>query len=120
MSQSLTGDPMMDRLVPVAMLLVGALRRMDAAAVGEVFELARALVPDGVSAESALTVLLAAMVPWDKSPSELLAWWTRRADYQKLVDAGVDPATAMTLIEGGAQWSTGNYGNDAPGGHGAL
>jgi len=109
---SLTGDPGMDQLIPIAMQLVGAVRRFDPAGVAEAIEAARAM-PDG-----ALTVLLAAMVPWDKAPTELLAWWTRRADYQKLVGAGVDPATAMTLIEGGAQWSTGSYGNDAPGGPG--
>lgn len=102
---SLTGDPEMDRLVPVAMQLVGAVRSMDAAAVDEAFDAARRLLPDAEMAGGALCVLLAAMVPWDQSPRQLLAWWVRRADYLKLVAAGVDPASAMTLIEGGAEWA---------------
>lgn len=116
--QSLTGDPDFDRLIPVAMQIVGAVRAMDAAGVEEAFDEARRLFPQQEILGGALCVLLAAMVPWDKAPTQLLAWWVRRAEYLKLVAAGVDPATAMTLIEGGAQWSTGNSGNDAPGGHG--
>lgn len=118
MTPSLTGDPEMDRLVPIVMQLVGAVRRMDPAGVDEAFDAARRLMPDEAMAGGALCVLLAAMVPWDRSPSELLAWWVRRAEFVKLVAAGVDEATAMTLIEGGAEWSMGNYGNAAPGGRG--
>lgn len=117
--QSLTGDPEMDRLVPVVMQLVGAVRAMDPAGVDEAFDAARRLIPDEEVAGGALCVLLAAMVPWDRSPSQLLAWWVRRADYQKLIAAGVDPATAMTLIEGGAEWAQHPTTND-PGSFGSA
>lgn len=114
---SLTGDPRMDRLIPIAMQLVGAVRTQDQAGVADAFDAANRLMPG--EADRAIAVLLAAMVPWDKAPSELLAWWVRRADYHKLIAAGVDPATAMTLIEGGAEWSTGNSGSGGQGAPGS-
>lgn len=114
-SQSLTGDPDLDRLIPIAMQLVGAVRMQDQDGVAEALAAAGRVYP-GPSA--ALCVLLAAMVPWELAPSELLAWFRARADYETLVMAGVDPAIARTVIEGGAAWSTGNSGSGAPGGHG--
>lgn len=57
-----------ERLVPVAMELAGVVRDQDAAGIGEF--LARL----GEDEREALLVVLAAMVPVDQTPQELLAW----------------------------------------------
>lgn len=79
-----------DEQIPVALALVGAVREFDAAAVAEILRDADM---------AALAVVLAAMVPWDQSPGRLLAWCHREDEYRRLVEAGVDKATAATIVD---------------------
>lgn len=90
MRPSLTGSSRSDAQVPVAMALVGAVREFDAKAVAEVL--------DGADLP-ALAVVLAAMVPWDQAPGQLLAWCLREGEYHRLAEAGVDEATAATIVD---------------------
>jgi hypothetical protein len=57
-----------ERLVPVAMTFVGAVRNLDADGITEFLD---ELTEDE---RLALPVILAAMVPDDRTPQELLAW----------------------------------------------
>lgn len=96
---SLTGDALTDRLVSVASRLVGAVRQDDFEEVGAAFDEARELCKDEpVNGTEALSVVLAAMVPWNVQPSELLAWYQHMSAFAMMLEAGVDPATAATLI----------------------
>jgi hypothetical protein len=61
-------DDLAERMVPVAMRVVGAVHDEGAGAV------ARALAPLTPQERIAVTVVLAAMVNPDRTPSELLAW----------------------------------------------
>lgn len=96
---SLTGDPTTDALVPIAERFVGAVRDGDAAAVDEL--LAEVITTTGGRCDpgTALAVVLAAMVPDDVEPSRLLLWRKAFAEYQKLVDRGVDHTVAQQLAD---------------------
>lgn len=96
---SLTGDPLTDRLVPVASRLVGAIRTNDIAEVDAALKEARAYVADeSVDGAEALCVVLAAMVPWSVAPSDLVAWLKNQAAFNVMVEAGVPSAVAAELI----------------------
>lgn len=87
--RSTPGASRPEQQIPVAMALIGAVREFDAAAVAEILRGADM---------AALAVVLAAMVPWDESPGRLLAWCDREDEYRRLVEAGVDRATAATIV----------------------
>jgi hypothetical protein len=94
--ESLTGDEFTDRLVPVASRLIGAVREWDDDEACAAIEEAQEMDPQfGLLA---LVVLLAAMVPYDKSAGDLLAWVKRRYEFDRLVEIGVDPASAATIV----------------------
>lgn len=102
---SLTGDALTDRLVPIASRLVGAIRQNDIDEVDEAFTEARAvLAGEPVQGAEALCVVLAAMVPWDVAPSDLLEWFKHQSAFQLLVEQGMDPAEAAELIS--RRWDT--------------
>jgi hypothetical protein len=103
---SLTGDAATDAVLPAAVNLVWAVRQdsQDEVA-GALLDAADALSgrverPDVVSL-SALVVVLAAMVPDDQSPAELLAWRRNRDGYLRLREAGFDSRTAAQFAAEG-------------------
>lgn len=94
---SLTGDPTTDALVPVALQLVGAVRAQDSGAVDEVFASAIELTGGRCDPAAALAIVCAALVPEDAQPSQLLRWQRAAAEYQRLIEKGVDPVIAEQL-----------------------
>lgn len=94
---SLTGDPELDRLIPSAVRLACGLREWRPEEVAAALDEAAAIA--GPDAFRALAVLLAAMLPWDRSPADLLAWVSRRSEFEYLREVGVDAATAATLLD---------------------
>ncbi|WP_263251608.1 hypothetical protein [Saccharopolyspora rosea] len=86
---ALTGSARTDALVPVAAQLAAAVHDHDAAAVAQLL--------DGADLP-ALVVLLAAMVPDDLTPSELLAWCDDPAEYARLRAAGVSTLAANGVL----------------------
>lgn len=99
---SLTGDPELDRLVPAASRLVYAVRLYDREEVAAALNDAAAALagsPYVHEPGTALSIVLAAMVPWEERPGDLLWWVRRRPEYERLTEAGVDPAHAATLVE---------------------
>src|SRR3954452_13570600 len=99
-----TGDPDLDALLPAASRLVCGLRDWDHREVATALDLAVATPgPHGgedgeASAYRSLAVLLAAMVPPGQTFADLLAWTSRHDEYRRLLSAGVDRATAHTLV----------------------
>lgn len=92
---SLTGDELTDRMVAVASRLIGAVREFDTEEVAAALDEAQAIDSQGLAA---LVVTLAAMVPYDATPGELLSWVAYREEFDRLVAIGIDPATAATII----------------------
>lgn len=92
---SLTGDALTDWAVRLAQTLVWAVREGDAECVAQVLTEARDEA--GRAAVDALVIVLAAMVPDDLPPSELLAWRTNPAEYLRLREAGVGSYAAASL-----------------------
>ncbi|MFF4600588.1 hypothetical protein [Amycolatopsis sp. NPDC001319] len=95
---SLTGIPTLDALIPVAQQLIGAVRTNDADAMDEAF--AEAIIATGGTVDpcQALAVLLAAMVPDDQRPSELLEWMSVDAGYRLLLGKGILPDIAREVV----------------------
>ena len=93
---SLTGDPLTDSVVPAAQALAWAVKTSDADHVTATLGAVRDEL--GVAGLQALIVVLAAMVPDDRSPAELLAWRQNPDEYVRLLVSGVDASTALTLI----------------------
>jgi hypothetical protein len=94
---SLTGDPELDALVPAAVRLTCGLREWDPQEVAAAFDDAAAATSPGNDPATALAIVCAAMVPWNQPPSDLLAWVTRRVEFERLRGIGVDAATAADL-----------------------
>lgn len=92
---SLTGDPRTDRMVAVASRLIGAVREFNTEEVAAALDEAQATDGQGLAA---LVVTLAAMVPYDATPGDLLNWVGHREEFDRLVALGVDPASAATII----------------------
>jgi hypothetical protein len=88
---SLTGDPRTDRMVPTAVRMVGAVREWDLDEVTAALDEAGDDLP-------VLVLVLAAMVPYDRTPGELLRWVGRRDEFKRLVEYGIDPSTAATIV----------------------
>lgn len=96
-SRSLTGDPLTDQLAIVAQQLVGAVVDADQGRVEDAFAEADVIVAGRADGAEALAVVLAAMVPDTERASSLLGWWGYRAEYERLVAAGVDARIAREL-----------------------
>lgn len=95
----ITGEPDLDRLIPAAVRLIGAVRQYDPEDVAGAFTDASAtLAGTDRDPAAALAVLLAAMVPWDATPADLLAWVRRHTEFERLRAHGVDPAAAATIV----------------------
>jgi DNA-binding CsgD family transcriptional regulator len=99
---SLTGAPLTDAVLPFAAQLIGAVRQGDL--LDDLFWQAHrtAARVDGDAAQDragtisarALAIVLAAMVPDDREPSDLLAWMRHPVEYLRLREAGFDAATS--------------------------
>lgn len=96
-SRSLTGDPLTDQLALIALQLVGAVTDVDQERIDRAFTDAAKVVAGRADPAVALAVVLAAMVPDDERASTLLGWWGYRAEYERLVAAGVDAKVAREL-----------------------
>lgn len=92
MTCAVTGDTRTDALVPHAARLVAAVHKFDRDVITEV--LAEANDPHG------LAVVLAAMVPDDATPTQLLGWIGDPDEYERLRDAGVSTVAACDVIAG--------------------
>jgi hypothetical protein len=89
--ESLTGDPSTDALVPADSALVWAVKNGDTAEVSRVLNEQHGYL-------YGLLVVMAAMVPDDQTPAELLSWQIDRERYLALREQGIDSATAMAMI----------------------
>jgi hypothetical protein len=98
---SLTGDPITDAVIPAAVRLIWAVRESDAAEVDQ--SVTDAVNAVGWAGIQALVVVLAAMVPDDLPPSDLLAWMADPEEYLRLRTAGVDSLAAATLARSRAE-----------------
>lgn len=94
---SVTGDVLADAMADHASRLVWAVREHDAAEVAAVLETVRA-----ESGVDALVLVLAAMVPDDATPSELLAWLHDPTLYRRLRESGVDALQAGAMCRFGS------------------
>jgi hypothetical protein len=97
MTYSLTGDPLTDALIPPAVRLIWAVREQNQAAVAEAIADATE-----VADLAAFVVVLAAMVPDDQAPTQLLAWMADPDEYLRLRTAGVGAVGATILVKNGA------------------
>ncbi|MBB1153968.1 hypothetical protein [Amycolatopsis dendrobii] len=70
----LTGDRQLETLVESAQKLVAAVRREDSLMVDAMLADAEMVYGDPLTGARAMVVLLAAMVPADQVPAELLQW----------------------------------------------
>lgn len=91
------GDPLLDRLLPLAGRLVGAAHEEDALGVHCALFDATDLAGDQTTALQALVVLLAAMCDDDAAPAELLQWRRNRTEYHRLRNLGVESRLAAVL-----------------------
>ena len=94
---SITGDKYLDMLVPSAEKLVHAVRNDRQLHIEAMIADAEQIYGDPLDAADALVVLLAAMVPDDKTPAELLRWFQNPHEYRRLRMAGVGAAEAGVL-----------------------
>ena len=95
---SLTGDALTDWAVPLASRLIWAVREDDKDEVAAVLSEARdEAARVGIDA---LVLVLAAMVPDDLPPSELLAWRNNPQEYLRLRSFGVGAFAASRLCSG--------------------
>lgn len=99
---ALVGEPDADRLIPAATALVWAIRTGDPDDVDEALSDVVRASGGGVRA---LAVVLAAMVPDDESPRELMAWRLDPAGYLRLREHGycrhTATATMLARVSGG-------------------
>lgn len=92
---SITGDPFTDALVPTASRIVWAVREGDTEDIDAALDEVRN--DCGRVGIDALVIVLAAMVPDDLTPAELLAWTQDPNEYLRLREVGVDALSAGTL-----------------------
>lgn len=100
MKPGLTGDPVTDRLVGPAMRLVGGVRTYDPVEIEAAFTDAAAVLDGQADAARALATVLAAFIPWNRTPNELLGWLSRGPEFERLRDAGIDPSIAADIVSG--------------------
>lgn len=94
---SLTGDRYLETLVPSAEKLVRAVHNEQPMHIEAMLADAEMLYGDALDGAHALVVLLAAMVPDDKTARELLRWRTNPHEYRRLRAAGVSAEQAAEL-----------------------
>lgn len=90
----LTGDRHLDKLVPSAERLVQAVRTGAAMPIDAAFADAEHVYGNNLDAARALVVLLAAMVPDDRTAGELLRWRVNSHEYRRLRAAGITAESA--------------------------
>ncbi|WP_116201304.1 hypothetical protein [Amycolatopsis circi] len=93
----LTGDRYLETLVPSAEKLVAAVRRDDTMFVEAMLADAEMVYEDALTGAHALVVLLAAMVPDDRTAAELLRWRANPDEYRRHRAAGVPAKEAAEL-----------------------
>lgn len=91
---TLTGHDFTDALLPTASDLVWAVKTGDHDAISRAVA-AVEQVPLGLRG---LVVVLAAMLPDDQSPSDLLSWRLDPDRYLALRERGLDSLTAMAVV----------------------
>jgi hypothetical protein len=74
MAPTSTGHQLGDAVLPSALRLVGAVRTGDAGEILDAIAAAREAADDHPCWRTALIVVLAGMVDYDATPSELLSW----------------------------------------------
>lgn len=92
---SLTGDPFTDALVPTASRVIWAVREGNMENVEAALEEVRN--DCGRVGMDALVIVLAAMVPDDLTPADLLAWTQDPEEYLRLREVGVSALSAGSL-----------------------
>jgi hypothetical protein len=97
MTSSLTGDPVTDQLLPIALQMIWAVREQDPAAVADLFAAAEEVAGDPVTAARGLAVVACALCPDDLRASQALAWLANPREYHRLIVSGVDSVTAGVL-----------------------
>ena len=101
---SITGNPITDAIVPAAVNLVWAVRTEERDEVlAALREAHQARLAAGGNDRSevetlrTLVVVLAGMVPDDRSPRQLLGWVQNPAEYMRLRHDGYDTDTASAI-----------------------
>lgn len=94
---SLTGDRYLETLVPSAERLVRAVHNGQSMHVEAMLADAEMAYGDPLDGARALVVLLAAMVPDDKTAAQLLRWRANPHEYLRLRAAGVGSEQAAEL-----------------------
>ncbi|MFC7344606.1 hypothetical protein [Saccharopolyspora griseoalba] len=79
-----------DAAVPLAARFVGAVRDLDATEIQQ--------IRDEITDPDAVMFILAAMVPDDRTPAELLTWLHRPDEYRRLRQNGVTSSVAEALL----------------------
>lgn len=93
----LTGDRNLETLVPSAEKLIRAVHEERPMHIEAMLADAEMVYGDPLTGARALVVLLAAMIPDDKTAAELLAWRKNPHEYRRLRAAGVSAAEAAHL-----------------------
>jgi hypothetical protein len=96
-SNLMTGDRYLEKLVPSAEKLVQAVRNDEHMHVEAMLADAEELYGDALDGTRALVILLAAMVPDDKTATQLLRWRANPHEYLRLRGAGVGSEHAAEL-----------------------
>lgn len=99
---ALTGDALMEALVPLAADLVTAVHATNRAVIADILEHARVLAGDPLTAAQHLAVLAAGMASEDHAPAAALGWNRNRALYRQL-RATTDALTASLRAGSTAQ-----------------
>lgn len=94
---TLTGDRYLETLVPSAEKLVQAVHTGQLMHVEAMFADAEMVYDDPLDGARALVILLAAMVPDDKTAAHLLRWRSNPHEYLRLRAAGVSSEQAAEL-----------------------
>ncbi|WP_372672620.1 hypothetical protein [Amycolatopsis kentuckyensis] len=106
---ALTGSRHLDQVLPHAQQVIDLVHRGDVDGIGLALADAdrvlrgalrndRAPAPAGIELGTrAVLTILAGLVLEDRSPADLLGWLQDPAEYERLLDAGVDAGVARTL-----------------------
>lgn len=86
----LTGDRHLEQLVPSAEILIHGVHEDHTLPIDAALADAEDLYGNPLDAARALLILIAAMVPDDRSPGDLLQWHTNPHEYRRLRRAGMD------------------------------
>jgi hypothetical protein len=97
MTRSLTGDPLTDELLPIALQMIWAVREQDSEAVADLFAAAEEVAGDPVTAAQGIALVAFALCQDDLEPSKALAWVANPEEYVRLRAEGVDAITAGVL-----------------------